>query len=126
MFYEGDLSEWDMIMSFDLLDIAQAGVPPHRRTLLVGADQLCRLTRSMDPQASSWEPAERHVSAQAVSSVSTRPPKTDIEDEYGLSEGAFYMALGELEQSIPQVDIFGSAALRKLSRLQTMEDNGWK
>ena len=56
----------------------------------------------------------------------TRPPTADIEDGYGLSEGAFHMALGELGLSTPQVDVLGSAALRKVSRVWTKEDNGRK
>ena len=39
---------------------------------------------------------------------------------------AFHKALGELELSTPQVDVFGSAALRKCPRICTKEDNGWK
>ena len=116
-----------MIMGFDFLDIAHAGVLPHRRTLLVEeADKLSWLSTSMEPQASPWEPAGRDILVQAVRSVSTRPPTADIEDEYRLSEGAFHMALGELRLSTPQVDVSGSAALRKCPRVCTKEDNGWK
>ena len=56
-------------------------------------------------------------------SVSTRPPTAAIEDEYGLSEGAFHMAPGELRLSNPQADVFGSTALRKCARVWTKEDN---
>ena len=56
---------------------------------------------------------------QAVRSVLTRPPTANIEDGYGLSQGAFHMALGG-------VDVFGSAALRRCPRVWTKEDNGWK
>ena len=76
---------WDMIMGFDFLDVAHAGVLPHRRTLLLEeADRLRWLSTSMKPQASPWEPAERDVLAQAVRSVSTRSPTANIEDEYVL------------------------------------------
>ena len=36
------------------------------------------------------------------------------------------MALAELGLSTPQVDVFGSAALRKCPRVWTNKDNGWK
>ena len=97
LFFEADLPELDMIMGFDFLDIAHAGVLPHRRTMLVeDADKLSWLSTTMEPQASPWEPAERAALAQAVRSASTRPPTAEMEDEYGLSERAFHMALGEL------------------------------
>ena len=96
-FYEADLPEWGMILGLDLLDIAHAGVLPHRRTLLVEQTaQLSWLSTSMEPQASPWELAERDVLAQAVRSVSTRLPRADIEGQYGLSGSAFHMALGRL------------------------------
>ena len=83
----------------------------------------------MKPQASLWEPAERHVLAQAVRSVATRPPTAHIEDEYGLSEDVFHMALVDLRVSTSQVDVFRRAALRKCPRVWTKEDNrlkrGW-
>ena len=127
LFYEADLQECDMIMGFDFLDIAHTGVLHHRRSLLVEeADKLSWLNTTMEPQASPWEPAEQDVLAQAVRSVSIRPPTTDIEDEYGLSEGAFHMALGELGLSSPQVDVFRSATLRECPRVWTREDIGWK
>ena len=107
-----------MIMGFDFADIAHGGVLPHGRTLLVEeADKLSWPSTSMEPQASPWEPAERDVLAQAARSVSTRRPTANIEGEYGLSEGPFHMALGELGLSTPQVDALGSAALRKCSRV---------
>ena len=127
LFYEADLPEWDMIMGFDFLDIAHAGVLRHRRTLLVKkADKLSWLSTSMEPQASPWEPAEPDFLAQAVRSVSTGPPTADIEDEYSLSGGAFHMALGELLLSSPQMDMFGSAALWKFPRVWTKGGNRWK
>ena len=114
-------------MGFDFLAIPHAGVLPGRRTFLIEeADKLSPRSMSMEPQASPWEPAEQDVSAQALRSVLTRPPTTDIEVEHGLSEGAFHMALVELGLSTPQVDVFGSAALRKCPRVWTKEDNGWK
>ena len=117
LFYEADLPEWDMIMGFDFLDIAHAGVLPHRSILLVEeADELSWLSTSMELQASPWVPAKRDVFDQAVRSVSTRPPTADSEDEYVLSEGAFHMELGELGLSTPQVDLFGSSALQKCPR----------
>ena len=126
LFQEADLPEWDMIMGFDFLHNAHAGVLPHRRTLLVKeADKISWLSTSIEPQASPLEPAERDVLAQAVRSVSTRPPTADIEDEYGLSEAASHMALGELGIGTPQVDILGSGALRKCRRVWTKEDNRW-
>ena len=113
LFYEADLPERDMIMGFDLLDIAYAGVLPHMRTLLVEeADKLRALRQSMEPESSGWELAELDLLAQVVRSVSTRPPAADIEEEYGLSEGAFHMALGELGLSTSEVDVFGTATLR--------------
>ena len=36
------------------------------------------------------------------------------------------MALGEFRLRTPQVDVFGSPALRKCSRVWIKEDNGWK
>ena len=118
LFYEADLTKWDMIMGFHFLDIADAGVLPHRCTLFVQeAKKLSWVRTSMGPPASPWEPAERNVLAQAVRSVSTRPPTANIEAEYGLSEGAFHMALGELGLCTPQVDVFGSTALRNSPRV---------
>ena len=61
-----------MIMGFDVLDIANDEVLPHK--LAEEADKLSWLSTSMEPQSSRWEPAERDVLAQAVSSVSIRPP----------------------------------------------------
>ena len=116
-----------MIMGFVLLDMTRAGVLPHRRTLLVEeADKLSWLSTSMEAQSSPWEPAERDVLAQSMSSVSTRPRTADIEDEYGLSKGAFQMALGELGLGTPQANVFGSAPLPKCLRVWTKENNGWK
>ena len=86
-----------MIMNFDFVDIPHAGAFPHRCTLLVQeADDLSSLSTSMKPHASSWELAERDVVAHAVERVSTRPATANIEYEYGLSEGAFHIALGDL------------------------------
>ena len=88
LFYEANQPEWHMIMGFDVREIAHAGVLPNRRTLLIEeADKLSWLSTCMEPQASLWEPVEGDVLAQAVSSVSTRAPTADIEDEYRLSEG---------------------------------------
>ena len=122
LFYEADLLEWDMIMCLQFLVICNAWPLLHRRTFLVEeARKLGWLSTSMEPQVSPWEPSERDVLAQAVRSMSTRPPTADIEDEYRLSEGASHMALSELGLSISQVDIFGSAALRKCPRVWTKE-----
>ena len=113
LLYEADMAEWDTIMSFDFLHIAHAGVPPHRRTLLVKeADNLTRLSTSMQPQA--------------VRSVLTRPPIADFEDHSGLAKGAFCMALGQVGLDTDQVYVIGSAALRKCPRVWTNERNGWK
>ena len=43
-----------------------------------------------------------------------------------LSEGAVPLTRVELGLSTPQVDVFGSAALRKCPRVWTKKDNGWK
>ena len=80
----------------------------------------------MEPQASLLGPAEQDAWAQGVTSVSTRFPTADIEDEYLLSQGALDMAFAELGWSSPQVDVFGSGALRKCPRVQTKGDKGWK
>ena len=125
--YKADMLKWDMIREFAFLDIAQAGVLPHTRTLLVEeANKLSWLCTSMEPQASPWEPATRDVIPQAVTSASTTSPTADIEDEYGLSEAAFHMALGEIGLSTHQVDVLGSAALWKCHRVRTNQDNGRK
>ena len=69
-------------MGFNFLDIAHAGVLPHRRTLLVEeADKLSWLSTSMEPQVSPWERAERNGLAQSVRRVLIRPPTAHIEDE---------------------------------------------
>ena len=113
-----------MMIGFNFLDIIHAGVLPHRRTLLVEeANKLSWLSPSVEPQESPWEPAERDVMTQAVRSVFTTPPTANIEEEYGLSEGAFHMALGELGLSTLQVDVFSRAALRNCPRVPTKEDN---
>ena len=125
LFYEANPPEWDMIMGFNFLDIAHAPPLPRRRNLLVKeAGKLKLLSTSMEPRLSLWEPAERDAPARAVRSVMTRPPTADMEDEYGLSEDAFHMALGELRLSTPAVDVFGSTALRKCPRVWTMDGNG--
>ena len=80
----------------------------------------------MEPESSPREPAGRNFLAELVRGVSTKHATADIEDEYSLSEGAFHMALGERGMSTPQVDVFGSAALRKCPSDWAKADNGWK
>ena len=106
-----------MIMGRHFVDIAHAGALPHRRTLLVEeAGKLSWLSTSMEPWASPGGAAERDVWAQAVRSVSSRPFTADIED----------LALRELGLSTSQVDVLGSAALRKCPMVWSKVDNGWK
>ena len=127
LFYRSDLPAWDTIMGFQSFDIVRAKVLPHRCTLLLEeGNQLSWLSTSMEPESSPWDPAERGVLAQAVRSLSMRLPTADTEVEYGLSESGFQGALGEYWLSTQQVDVFRSAALRKLPTVGTKEDWGWK
>ena len=114
LFYRADLLEWDMIMGLQSFDIAHARVPHHRRTVLIEeVNRLRWLSTSMEPESSPGGPAQRGPAAQAVRSVSIRPPTANTEVECGLSENGFHRSLGEYWLSIPQVGIFGSAALQK-------------
>ena len=111
-----------MIMGFEFLDIAHAGVLPQKRTLLLEeADKLSWLSTIMEPQTSLCKPAERDVLAQAVRGVQAKPSTAYIQDEYGLSMRAVHMALGR-GLSSPQVEVLGSAALRKGTGIWTKED----
>ena len=68
-----------MIMGPDFSDIAHAGVLAYKLNSLVEeAKMVSWLRTSMEPQASPGVPAELDVVAQAVRSVSTRPPQLTL------------------------------------------------
>ena len=117
-FYEGDLSDWDIIMGYDLMVSNSAEALPHRATLIRQANErLSWLLTHCAPGGSQWTGNEEKKYGPAVKAGGVRLKGGDGEhlQEYRISRDAYCRMIEDLGMDTLSTDV---SALKEAPRLQ--------
>ena len=126
-----DITDWDMIMAYDLMVGNAIGALPFRATL-VREDNECLTWRSTDYAcgSSQWNAEEEDWFVQAVQAVGAKPRgDSGVQlTEYGMAPQVYARMIQTLGAEEPETDVFASRdapLLRKCRRHWHRGDSAW-
>ena len=130
-FYVADITDWDMIMGYDVMVANAIGALPHRATLVRDDDEcLTWLSTDYACGSSQWNAEEEDQIVQAMQAVGakSRGDRGVQLTEYGMAPQVYGRMIGTLEAEVPETDVFASRdapLLRKSRRHWHRGDSAW-
>ena len=129
--YAADISDWDIIMGYDLMVSNAIGALPHRATLVrEDKEHLTRLSTDRAPGQSPWTGDEEERIVRAAKTVSTKfnADRGGNLMEYGMAPQVYNRMVQQLGGEKPEMDAFPSQdapQLRKCTRQRQKGDSAW-